>query len=288
MRWSAGVWGPRGTDSVQLKVKVKSLLKFCCVCLCLVGLGPSALHAEDAREMVRRAVQSEMKASRLDQSRWRFRDDERDKRTVSIVVQTDAGTVKRLVMRDGKPLNFDQALAEDDRIQYAIHDAARLAKQRKDGAADDKSASELLQMLPEAFAWKVAGDNEQDIAFAFAPNPSFHPPDMQSKVMGAMAGELVVDKRQQRIKTIRGRLTEDVMLGFGILGRMKQGGTFDVERREVKPGMWQITETHVHMDGKALFFKTIGQQQDEIQTEFEEVPGNTTLEQAAAMSKNVK
>ena len=120
---------------------------------------------------------------------------------------------------------------------------------------------------------------------AFAPDPNFHPPDMQSKVLGTMAGELVVDKRQQRIKTMRGKLTQDVMLGYGILGRMKQGGTFDVERREVKPGLWQITETHVHIDGKALFFKTIGQQQDEIQTEFHEVPKGTTLEQAAEMSK---
>ena len=236
--------------------------------------------------MVRRAVESEMAASRADQSRWRYRDEERDKGVVSIVVETDAGAVKRTFERGGKPLSFDQAVAEEDRIQEFIHDPAKLAKQRKDGAADDKSAAQLLGMLPEAFTWKIAGENGADVSLAFAPNPNFRPPDMESKVLGAMAGELVVDKRQQRIKTIRGRLTQDVMLGYGILGRMKEGGTFNVERREVKPGLWQITETHVHIDGKALFFKTIGQQQDEIQTEFRQVPGGTTLKQAAEMTKS--
>lgn len=260
-------------------------LKVFVLCLGLLGYGSGAVHAEDAREMVRRAVQSELKASQADHSRWRYRDDERDKGTVSIVVQTDAGAVKRLVGRDGHALGEVEAQAEDARVQAFIHDAGRLAKQKRDGEADDRSASELLQMLPNAFTWRVAGESAEEVVLAFAPDANFHPPDMQSKVLSAMAGELVVDKRQQRIKTIRGKLTEDVMLGFGILGRMKQGGTFDVERREVKPGLWQITETHVHIDGKALFFKTIGQQQDELETEFREVPGGTTLEQAAAMSK---
>jgi hypothetical protein len=99
-----------------------------------------------------------------------------------------------------------------------------------------------------------------------------------------MNGELVVDKSQHRIETISGRLTRDITFGFGFLGRLRAGGTFRVERREVAPKLWQITETHVHIDGKALFFKNISQEQDEIQTNFTQVPGNTTLEQAAKMA----
>jgi hypothetical protein len=44
----------------------------------------------------------------------------------------------------------------------------------------------------------------------------------------------------------------------------------------------------VHIEGKALFFKSIGQQQDEVQTEFMQVQGSTTLEKAAEMSKSGK
>jgi hypothetical protein len=44
----------------------------------------------------------------------------------------------------------------------------------------------------------------------------------------------------------------------------------------------------VHIVGKALLFKNIGQQQEEVQTDFTQVPAGTTLEQAAEMSKPKK
>jgi hypothetical protein len=81
---------------------------------------------------------------------------------------------------------------------------------------------------------------------------------------------------------------DDVTIGWGLLGRLHEGGTFRVEGRQVAPELWQITETHVHIEGRVLFFKNIGQQQDEVQTEFTQVPSGTTLEQAAEMSKSAK
>ncbi len=266
---------------------MRSFLKFCLVCLCLL-FDSRLCSAQDARSLVQRAVQSEMKASHEDHSLWRYRDDEKDKSTVSIVVETASGSVKRMIERGGRPLSADDAKAEDARVQGFIHDESRLAKQKRDSAGDDKNAAELLKMLPDAFTWRVASESGDLVTLAFSPDANFHPPDMQSRVLGAMSGELVVNKAQQRIRTIRGTLTQDVLIGYGMLGRLKQGGTFDVERREVRPGLWQITETHVHIDGKALFFKSIGQQQDEIQTEFREVPQGTTLEQAAEMSRSAK
>jgi predicted metalloprotease with PDZ domain len=82
---------------------------------------------------------------------------------------------------------------------------------------------------------------------------------------------------------MKGALSEDINIGFGILGRLRQGGTFDVERRQLAPGLWQITQTHVHIEGRALFFKTIGQQEDEVKMDFTEVRPGTTLEQAVTM-----
>jgi hypothetical protein len=49
--------------------------------------------------------------------------------------------------------------------------------------------------------------------------------------------------------------------------------------------VWQITESHVHIEGKVLLFKNIGEQDDEVKSEFRPVPGETTLEQAAVMLK---
>jgi len=240
----------------------------------------------DAREIVRAAVQTEITSDREDHSRWRYRDDQRDgTHSVSIVVQTQYGSVRRLIWKNGRPLDAAQARAEEQRVQSFIHDSGLLAKQRKDGAQDDKNATELLNMLPRAFRWRIESEDAETITLRFDPDTSFSPPDMQSRVLGEMDGVLVVNKEQHRIVTISGRLTQDVTIGWGLLGRLHGGGTFRVERREVAPRLWQITETHVHIQGRALFFKNIGQEQDEVQTEFSEVPAGTTLEQAAEMSK---
>jgi hypothetical protein len=258
--------------------------------LLLAGLLPlcadAADGARDPKEIVRTAMQAELSADLNDRTRWRYRDSQKDGiETVSIVVETEHGSVKRLISRGGQPLNEVEARAEDERVQRFIHDPEKLAKQKRDGVQDGKNAEELLRMLPDAFNWKVESDDAQKITLHFEPNPNFSPPDMQGRVLGRMAGVLVVDKGQNRIVTISGKLTEDVTIGWGLLGRLHEGGTFRVERREVAPGLWQITETHVHIEGRALFFKNIGQQQDEVQTDFTQAPHGTTLEQAVEMSR---
>jgi hypothetical protein len=256
----------------------------------LAGLLP--LHAQvtkDAKEIVRTAMQAELAADLNDHTRWRYRDSQKDGTdTVSIVVETEYGSVKRLISRNGRPLTEAEGRVEEQRVKNLIHDPEKLARQKRDGVQDGKNAEELLRMLPDAFNWKVQSEDAEKITLHFEPNSNFSPPDMQGRVLGQMAGELVVDKGQNRIVTISGRLTEDVTIGWGLLGRLREGGTFRVERRQVAPSLWQITETHVHIEGRALFFKNIGQQQDEVQTEFTQVPNGTTLEQAAEMSKSLK
>jgi hypothetical protein len=252
-------------------------------------VGQYTLHAQDAnsaKEIVRTAMQAELAANKNDHTRWRYRDAKKDGTdTVSIVVETDQGSVKRVITRNGQPLTEAEARAEDERVQRFIRDPEKLAKQRRDGAQDGKNAEDLLRMLPDAFIWKMVSEDAQRYTLHFDPNPSFNSPNMQGRVLGTMAGTLVVNKSEHRIETISGKLTQDVTIGWGLLGRLREGGTFRVERREVAPSLWQIVETHVHIEGKALFFKTIGEQQDEVQTEFTQVPPGTTLEQAVEMSK---
>jgi hypothetical protein len=266
-----------------------TILKSYLVLTLFLPVGQYTLHAQNAKpakEIVRTATQAELAADKNDHTRWRYRDAKKDGTdTVSIVVETQDGSVKRVIMKNGQPLTEAEARAEDERVRRFIHDPDKLAKQRRDGAQDGKNAEELMHMLPEAFIWKVESEDAQRYTLHFDPNPNFSPPDMKGRVLGTMAGTLVVNKAQNRIEIISGKLTQDVTIGWGLLGRLREGGTFRVERREVAPGLWQIVETHVHIEGKALFFKTIGEQQDEVQTEFTQVPPGTTLEQAAEMTK---
>jgi len=72
-----------------------------------------------------------------------------------------------------------------------------------------------------------------------------------------------------------------VLLLGGWVGRLNAGGTFNVERRETGNRIWQIVETHVHIQGHALIFKTISEQEDDVKSEFKQLENSTTLQQAA-------
>jgi hypothetical protein len=257
--------------------------------LSLSAITLPAQQKQDARaqEIVRAAVKVELAADRADHSRWQYRDlnHKPDGEALYQVVETDHGAVKKKLKHDGQPLTPDELKAEDARIQSFVNDPAQQAKQRKDGEQDDKRAENMLRLLPEAFLWTVKNDAPDTVALAFIPDPDFNAPTMETRVFAAMAGEIVIHKQQNRIQTIKGKLIHDVTFGWGLFGRMNQGGTFNVERRELAPGIWQITESHVHIDGHVLLFKNINEQEDEVKTDFRPTPPNTSLAQAATILK---
>jgi hypothetical protein len=255
----------------------------------LVGLSPVRAEQQDARaqQMVRKAVETELAASKVDHSNWQYKDLDRKPEGAATywVVETKQGSVKKKIEKDGRPLTAEELSREDARIQSFIKDSALLAKQRKDGEQDDRRAESMLRMLPDAFLWTVKSDAGDAVTLAFVPDPKFDPPTMESRVFAAMAGEIVVHRTQNRIKTIKGTLVDNVKFGFGLFGKMDKGGTFDVERREIAPGLWQITESHVHIRGRALLFKSIGEDEDEVKSGFRQTAPATTLEEAANILK---
>jgi hypothetical protein len=75
-------------------------------------------------------------------------------------------------------------------------------------------------------------------------------------------------------------LTHDVKFLGGLLADLQGGGTFDVERRQTGGGEWQITETHVHIQGHALLFKSISEQEDDQKSKFTLLPADISLPDA--------
>jgi hypothetical protein len=94
-----------------------------------------------------------------------------------------------------------------------------------------------------------------------------------------MEGHIWIERN--RLAEIRGHLIRPVKFGGGLLGHLDQGGEFRVKQSEVAPGHWEITFLYVNMHGKALFFKTIGVQQNEVHYGFERVGDRLTLAEAA-------
>jgi hypothetical protein len=237
------------------------------------------LLAQSPHDLVAQAVQTELVASRNDHSHWLyFESDKQPAKTVKQwVAETASISLSRVVERNGQTLSDSQQRKE---ISDFINDSHAQLKQRKSGQHDDEQAAEMLKMLPDAFIWTSEGQKGDALMMHFKPNAGFRPPDLEGRVFAAMEGDLTIDREQHRIVSLKGHLIHDVKIGYGLLGELQAGGTFDVERRELRPHVWEITETHVHIQGHALIFKTISEQEDDVKTHFEQMADSTSLQQA--------
>jgi hypothetical protein len=239
---------------------------------------PATCYGDEARQFVQKAVQNELAKDRDDHTRWiYFEVDCKEGRTVKQwVAETRDGSLRRVTEIDGQPVPEPDQRRKMDTY---IRDGWARSKRRKSEQHDDQQAEELLNLLPQAFIWTNQGTKGNLTILHFKPDPNFRPPDLEAKVFAAMEGDMAVDTQQLRIASIRGRLTRDVLIGYGWLGRLNAGGTFNIERRETGSHIWQITETHVHIQGHALIFKTISEQEDDVKSEFRQLTNDPSMQQ---------
>jgi hypothetical protein len=101
-----------------------------------------------------------------------------------------------------------------------------------------------------------------------------------------MAGDLVVDNQQHRIRSMSGHLIHDITFGGGLLGRLKEGSSFSLAQAQVSQDRWELTDINVQLQGNALLFKSISLQQDDKRSRFEPESPTVTLDQAAAAVMN--
>jgi hypothetical protein len=236
-------------------------------------------RAQAPQQIVDQAVQTELAASKSDKTKWIFYETDRtsDHNVKQWVAEATGGDLQRVIEENGHTLSPQE---QRSRIENFIHDKAAQEKKRKENAHDDQESAEMLKLMPHAFIWTQSSSQGDNINLHFKPNPQFRPPNYEARVFAAMEGDMVVSKSSHRIVSLKGRMTRAVKFLGGMLGGIDPGGTFNVERRQTGGGEWQITETHVHIHGHVLFFKTISEQEDDVKTKFRELPDNTNFQQA--------
>jgi mannose-6-phosphate isomerase-like protein (cupin superfamily) len=246
---------------------------------------PATAQTTSANQLVEDVMHNEASADTNDHSHWIYRDQKKtaEQNTVKIVIETAMGDVAKTIELDGHALNPEERKRDDEENEALLKSPDRQQKARRSSEQDDQQAHDFMAVLPTAFLWTEAGRNDGTATLNFEPNPRFRPKTRELRVLAAMSGTMVVDLKEKRVRSLSGRLTTPVDFGMGLLGRLEPGGTFHIERREIAPGEWQTTETHVHLRGRALIFKSINEQQDEETSGYKPAPPSLTLSQAVEM-----
>lgn len=244
---------------------------------------PARAQSVSAQKLVQQVIDNELYYNRTDHSHWMFLDSDKtpSKDTLKLVVQTPEASVSRLLELNGRALTPQQQAQDRSKMESVVNDPNVRAKQKKSSAHDDAQAVSMMKILPNAFLWTYAGESSGEITLNFKPNPAFQPPTYASRVFAAMAGSMVIDAKQKRIKVLQGTLIQNVEFGWGLLGKLEKGGTFHVVHSEIEPGDWEITQTNIHIQGHMLLFKSISEQEDEITSHYKRTPASMTLREAA-------
>jgi hypothetical protein len=242
---------------------------------------PVIVSSQTAKELIGDACLNELH-QREKRTLWSYVAERRSNNHVfrEQVIETVDAPVRHLLAVDGYPPTSSQMKEGNDQNQELLNNASRRHALQKQQDDDDKKMEELLLIIPEAFVFDDQGPKGQSERIAFHPNPGFRPKTYEQRVLHVLDGTVFVDVGDKRIVRLSGSLQAQVEFGYGLIGHVQQGGTTDITRVHLSPGVWKTSAEKINIDGRFVILKTINKHQDETRTGFEPVAPGTTFAQA--------
>jgi len=199
-------------------------------------------------------------------------------------VETSDGPIFRLVKDHGNPLDAGERKREDLRLEELVQQPGAMAHIQQEHLKDEARMRRVIELLPRAFLFEYMGPSEGvQVRLSFRPNPAFTPASYEARIVHALGGTLVVNQRLKRLIEMDGQLTERVDFGYGFLGHVEKGGTFEILREQVSDAHWKTNLVEVHIQGKVLLFKNVTKDQRESRSDFRAVPQDISLAEAKAL-----
>ena len=245
-----------------------------------------------ANDLVREAASLEVKNTSARQERFRYRIHRvtPDRDETKLYVETDMGTIARLIAQGDKPLAPAVQAREDARLQNLLaHPELQRERQRRQ-QQDAGRITRMVAALPDAFLYEYDGSEPgksgETIRLRFAPNPKFDPSSRELKVYEGMKGTLWIDAGTHHIVHLQAELFRDVDFGWGILGRLYKGGHFDIEQSDLGGGRWETTYMNLDFTGRVLLFKSLRIRDTQTLSDVHRIADSLSLEQGIALLRS--
>jgi hypothetical protein len=263
-----------------------------------VAAAPAAPSAQDPAsclELVRATVANEVAANNDSSMKHMFRADKQTSQgsQTRLYVETREAIAGMTIAYNNKRLNPQDMAGEENRLTGLAGSAEQLKRKHSQEQENADRTLRIVRALPDAFLYQYDGQEPADggasdvpwVRLRFRPNPAYQPPTHAEQVLVGMQGFLVIDPVARRIAKIDGTLFKEVEFGWGILGHLDKGGHFLVEQRDVGNDSWEVSHMSLNFAGKILMFKTISIKSDEVFSDFQRVPNDTTFAQGVQMLK---
>lgn len=255
----------------------------------------ASLLAVPPRSWVVEAVNNELIALHHPNSYLRYRmhivDERRD--MTRDVIESQEGTVARMILRDEQPLTADEDKAERQRLNDMIAHPSEFAKHIKNDATGRKLADEMIRLMPDAMIYTYAPGQPQipglagpQIVLDYAPNPKFKPPTITADALTGLKGRAWIDARTKHVVRMDGTVFRPVNLGWGVVAHIYPGGKLLFEQADTGNGRWAFTHFTEDISVRALMVKTVNVHAVVDASHFQVLPGPMTYQDAIRLLLN--
>jgi hypothetical protein len=156
--------------------------------------------AVPAGQLVREVVYNELHDHR-GHGYWSYWVERRSQKETKLEeqVETADGPVAELLGNNGVPLDAEGRAREEARIGRLLDSPEEQARHRQEYAEDEKRIGQILTLLPDAFLYEYAGEENGSYRLNFRPNPEYPAHSIEARVFHAMSGTLWVNARYKRL-----------------------------------------------------------------------------------------
>ncbi len=248
--------------------------------LLLGFLGP-LVFAEDAREIVRRAVELDSANTKLARNytflqRQDVRELDGGGKVKSQRIETwditllEGSPYRRLVARNDQPIPAEEKRREDERLSRSIEDRRQETSAERDRRTSEwtrrqEKQREPVKELPDAFNFTLTGEDVLDgrpvYVIAALPKPGYKPKSIAAGFFPKVKLQLWIDKRDYQGARIEMEVLDTISLG-GFLLRVSKGSRLVIEQTRINDEVWLPKKVTLHASARLLLVKGLNREMD--------------------------
>lgn len=227
----------------------------------------ASLLSAPARSWAFDAANNELVALHHKDSYLRYRMETINERGEQVrdVIESKAGTVARLILKDGKPLTPEQDKEERQRLNDMIASPAGYAKHAKNTESEKGMADKLVPLMADAMINTYTPGQPQsgrnggalEIVLDYKPNPKWNPPNTEAQALTGLEGRVWIDAKTHYVVRMEGTVFRGVNFGWGMLAHIYPGGKLVMNQTNVGGNRWIFTDFSMELSVRALMVKRL-------------------------------
>jgi len=171
--------------------------------------------------------------------------------------------VRRLIAKDDKPLDSQDAAKQDEKIQKIIDkrknesDEERKKREEKEEKQRDEDRK-FVHEIADAYNFTLVGTEQVDGRDAWVidgePRPGFEPHMKESKFLSKFRGRVWIDKSDLQLAKMDVEAIETVSVGL-VLARVHKGTRFQLQQTRVNEEVWLPERVTYKIDARVALVK---------------------------------